>query len=645
SCRNTDDPSSSSYRVRTDAELAEKLCDKLQALAILNEQRDVRVKCFLDKQNLTQGEDFQSEFMAGLKSSCLFLPLISEECLKSMTYLVEGGEDNVVREWEIAWDLRCKKEIDIVPILVGSLEHMDHSYRRFDAFGLINNIPGVMISNSPTNKTARETVSELFKLQGIFLNPGDLSDKITSILNRMKIKSATATHNSSSDRDNFEVEANIVNSGKSDLAIIDSRAFGMLRLSEEQLNGSPLPYPDVAPPADVANDDSTWFTLTNEWKEMPSIHIGGDKLPISVPAGGAIAVTITVDVSTKRYNSKDSGGYLYFSWISMKTRAPVVLDIEIEDIQGRKFGSVVEFVLPRLTPKERTKDDEFWLPCDFIDEAERVALTVTSSLDPEDQRDTPRDSGFPVARVKMPLRFMNVMVGNLRAIVCKAEDKHGRYSHEAWGSQPLVVAMDATETLAPGGSLMIGEVKTLATAFVDLRRRCVFAVRFELDNDTMHTVGFWPVPAYGDALVDQDAVEPVDAAPIPPGFFEAGVDWKGLEPTVLQGNVGLDKSFEQPKTPVNSRVNFAPNNSVGGDGSGGISGADLARIAEVVRAAVRTDLETLVRDTVRTEIAAAVERLERAISDASTATAVVTVRQLGRRLSASSHGEAPSPDD
>ncbi|KAJ1548643.1 hypothetical protein HK405_001364 [Cladochytrium tenue] len=177
-----------SYRVRTDADLAEKLCDKLQALSILNEQHDIHIKCFLDKQNLTHGRDFQSEFMDGLKSSCLFLPLISEGCLKSMTHLVDGGEDNVVREWETAWDLRCKKEIDIIPVLVGSIEHIEKThgsvYKRFEAFGLLNKIPDVLISDSPTNKSARETVAELFRLQGIFLNPADIADKIVSILNR-----------------------------------------------------------------------------------------------------------------------------------------------------------------------------------------------------------------------------------------------------------------------------------------------------------------------------------------------------------------------------------------------------------------------------------------------------------------------------
>ncbi|KAJ3277850.1 hypothetical protein HDU76_010143, partial [Blyttiomyces sp. JEL0837] len=182
-----------SYRVRTDSDLAEKLCDKFQGLPILNEQREVRFKCFLDKQNLTQGTSYKQEFMAGLNGSCLFLPLVSEDCLKSMLDLKDGGEDNVLKEWETAISLHSQGKLELIPVLVGRVEHKDGGlyYKRFDAFWILSSLPEVVMHDSITGKTCREIVAELFKIQGIFINPTELKDKLTSI--QMSVTSKNKT--------------------------------------------------------------------------------------------------------------------------------------------------------------------------------------------------------------------------------------------------------------------------------------------------------------------------------------------------------------------------------------------------------------------------------------------------------------------
>ncbi|KAI8854885.1 hypothetical protein BC829DRAFT_104608 [Chytridium lagenaria] len=117
-----------SYRVKTDGHTAERLCDKLQSCSILNEQKDFRLRCFLDKQNLTGGQNYKTQFMDGLNSSCLFLPVISLAVLAGMTGLTEDVEDNVVLEWETALEMHSQGQIAIFPILVGDVETTEKGY-------------------------------------------------------------------------------------------------------------------------------------------------------------------------------------------------------------------------------------------------------------------------------------------------------------------------------------------------------------------------------------------------------------------------------------------------------------------------------------------------------------------------------------
>ncbi|KAJ3107112.1 hypothetical protein HDU97_004805 [Phlyctochytrium planicorne] len=178
-----------SYRVRTDADTAERLCDKLQGCSILREQKDFRLKCFLDKQNLTEGQDFKTQFLEGLNGSCLFLPIISMGVLAGMAYLSEESEDNVLLEWETALELFEQGHIAIFPILVGEVEVVNERnlYRRFDSFGMIRDIPDVHIKGSVSKYTARQAIDALFKLQGVFMNPMDLPDKLNAIVERFSV--------------------------------------------------------------------------------------------------------------------------------------------------------------------------------------------------------------------------------------------------------------------------------------------------------------------------------------------------------------------------------------------------------------------------------------------------------------------------
>ncbi|KAJ3210395.1 hypothetical protein HDU67_005346 [Dinochytrium kinnereticum] len=182
-----------SYRVRTDADLAEKLCDKLQGCSILNEQKvratEFRLRCFLDKQNLTQGQNFKTQFLDGLNGSCLFLPVISMGVLAGMTGLTTESEDNVLLEWETAFEMYEKGQIAIFPILVGEVEVTEKGtfYKRFDSFWLAKDIPDIHVKGSQSRFTAQQIIYEIFKLQGVFINPLDLPDKLNAIVERFSL--------------------------------------------------------------------------------------------------------------------------------------------------------------------------------------------------------------------------------------------------------------------------------------------------------------------------------------------------------------------------------------------------------------------------------------------------------------------------
>ncbi|KAI9356268.1 hypothetical protein DFJ73DRAFT_794618, partial [Zopfochytrium polystomum] len=882
-----------SYRVRTDAELAEKLCDKLQSLSILNEQRDIRIRCFLDKQNLTQGEDFEAEFMAGLTGSCLFLPLVSEECLRSMLNLRDGGEDNVIREWETAVAMRAKREIDIIPILVGSFETTADGlrlYKRFSAFWFANEIPPVLISNSPTNTTAKDTVSSLFRLQGIFLNPSELSDKITAIINRfstdvwpkyrpfwanqedlgaepvytcvqcfkdftrstnadgscrfhltdgpkpewsseyaccgsadpemgctrnkhrakhhndyqygqrivwmasirnytdrsealaelyvgddslfswsigrdavvevgrtvgsrdfadklyiygnvrghtwfnvfakdemgtaddkkpifrlshfsgvwaeanwlvfdgevsgvrlscgsatslnprvcrirfawpehtdgegprevfteyedtpvfgelplspstnhtlpkteilvagptlvlpsprkrdtnlpvwsspgcplrLKVSNVEVRHHSYTDRDFFHVDAVVINSSSEVSSVLDARAFAKLRGDDSD---PPLIFPDIPPPDE--DEDETWVTLTRSWLTVNGTEAKGEAppapppvplqpvapivrpgfrpiippppiyrpvkveapgLPLVVPANGGLAMSFKAAVPTRRYGGKNVGTtWLNFSWIGMKTRSPVLLDLELEDASGRTFGGMAEFVLPKVKLNAPEPDTEFWLPCDELDRFDRSLLQITSknvlsefrsSTDPS----SPRNSDYPVFRLRCVTFSVVICVGHLRnmaneAVRVRANTPHNKV--QAQGGEHAAF-VDVSKFVFPDSGT-VGSLRLRAVALVDLRRKVVYALRFEIANASMHAVGYYPVPVYGDALIDapRAAETGVPPADVDAAAVEADVRWSVPGPPKVWSPDGVQEGVEgitQSTAPVAPRVTF-----------------------------------------------------------------------------------------
>ncbi|KAJ3316231.1 hypothetical protein HDU76_001959 [Blyttiomyces sp. JEL0837] len=168
-----------SYRVKTDAALAEKLCDKLKNESL---EKGLRFSVFLDKQQLIAGRQYEHQFEQALKQSCLILPIISEGSLEMLKEAKEGAMDNVLLEWNAAIDLAADDNITIIPILVGQ-NLPDGSHKRFSTF---NTSLYPEIQTTGTSRTVRSIISELFKIQGLFLDPEDVTDKLRSLVARFE---------------------------------------------------------------------------------------------------------------------------------------------------------------------------------------------------------------------------------------------------------------------------------------------------------------------------------------------------------------------------------------------------------------------------------------------------------------------------
>lgn len=111
-----------SYRTKTDSDIAILLCNRLQEYFVSSSNgTPIKVRCFLDKQDIGDGTEWQKVFCHALAHCCLFVPIISEAGLAPMKNITpnENKEDNVLLEYELAHRYSKEKKLNIFPILVG----------------------------------------------------------------------------------------------------------------------------------------------------------------------------------------------------------------------------------------------------------------------------------------------------------------------------------------------------------------------------------------------------------------------------------------------------------------------------------------------------------------------------------------------
>ena len=107
-----------SYRVKTEADLAKQLYDRLSSIALAQTGQQIRV--YLDQERLEDGERWDAGFMKGLGASWIVVPIVSSGALKPMGDLfTEDGTpadwcDNVLLEWTAALELFARKHVRAV---------------------------------------------------------------------------------------------------------------------------------------------------------------------------------------------------------------------------------------------------------------------------------------------------------------------------------------------------------------------------------------------------------------------------------------------------------------------------------------------------------------------------------------------------
>jgi hypothetical protein len=159
-----------SYRVDSDASLAETLCRQLQEKFV---EDNMQVTCFFDCQDIRDGVDWKNAFLTALEHTCLFVPLISEAAIDRIKALKpESKPDNVLLEYEEAIRLQREKRLAVFPVLIGKRQG-NGKVARFDfaEFGS-HQYPQ---TPSPTKKTGSiaDTMTNIFGFQGVFLEATD----------------------------------------------------------------------------------------------------------------------------------------------------------------------------------------------------------------------------------------------------------------------------------------------------------------------------------------------------------------------------------------------------------------------------------------------------------------------------------------
>eukprot|EP00299_Pterocystis_sp_00344_P000476 c10127_g2_i1.p1 GENE.c10127_g2_i1~~c10127_g2_i1.p1 ORF type:complete len:555 (-),score=140.15 c10127_g2_i1:62-1513(-) len=147
-----------SYRVSTDKDLADLLVDTCSGFTV--DRRDW-LKGYLDTRCLEPGQPWRQGFINGLIHSLVFCPIISVECLKTISENgAKGNEDNVLVEWIVA--LTCYKAgviKAILPIIVDP---------KADVFAFKKSLPNKV--NTQTNKICCDMLNQA----GVACNHSDV---------------------------------------------------------------------------------------------------------------------------------------------------------------------------------------------------------------------------------------------------------------------------------------------------------------------------------------------------------------------------------------------------------------------------------------------------------------------------------------
>jgi tetratricopeptide (TPR) repeat protein len=181
-----------SYRVWCDKDVTEKLF-----LAL--ERKGLRI--FWDKECLKKGAPWEEGFVTGLQKSKRVVTILSEKSLEGIADKALKQQDNVLKEIELAVDQLAGNSSYVLPLLIGEYKEVDgvRLLKKFSAFGGLTGIQWPeKHSTTCSRRTIKETMDILFSVQGIHVDPDDISascDIVYAALADMRSVEKTKTTN------------------------------------------------------------------------------------------------------------------------------------------------------------------------------------------------------------------------------------------------------------------------------------------------------------------------------------------------------------------------------------------------------------------------------------------------------------------
>ncbi|KAI9335419.1 hypothetical protein DFJ73DRAFT_851612 [Zopfochytrium polystomum] len=210
-----------SYRDSTESLLARALAPSLER-AVLHDGEKSHV--FLDKDCLSLGEEYYTNFISGLFHSDVIILLCSERAMERMKE-ADIHQDNMLLEWELALDVMTTHKRPVLPVFLSEVTEVvlpgatrkSEVKKTFKGFS-VNNFPAAKHCHalSPKKYTIREVVMEIYKLQGLQADQDDNEKIIVSareLMNRKRLSvppsslsgfSGSGSYISWSSEDHFE---------------------------------------------------------------------------------------------------------------------------------------------------------------------------------------------------------------------------------------------------------------------------------------------------------------------------------------------------------------------------------------------------------------------------------------------------------
>ncbi|KAJ3123468.1 hypothetical protein HK098_001908, partial [Nowakowskiella sp. JEL0407] len=181
---------------------------KIVKTHVLANEKVGTISIFNDASTINHKKLGQFELSLALQETCLFVPIVTESCLKKLSTLKEGSTCEYLTNWETALRLSESSQVCIIPLFIGnkktdslsssssSTSSIESTYQQFSGFTTI--MPDICTASSieyakklsevrgelvmPLN--VKTIVYNVLKFSGVFVDPSNLEGKIEALVNR-----------------------------------------------------------------------------------------------------------------------------------------------------------------------------------------------------------------------------------------------------------------------------------------------------------------------------------------------------------------------------------------------------------------------------------------------------------------------------